>query len=89
MAGTQLDTTSSNPLVVNGVDTADVPSAAWGWSGESTRTYRIAGWFFSIFLLLMLIGNHGGHVESLWLIGFALLLIGILVRDLIISRKQR
>ncbi|NLG54176.1 MAG: DUF2631 domain-containing protein [Rhodococcus sp.] len=89
MADPKLDPSSSNPLVVNGVDTADVPSAAWGWSGESFRTYRVAGWASFAFLLLMLIGNHEGHVETLWLIGFALLLLLFLVRDMLVNRKEQ
>jgi len=32
-------------------------------------------------LLVFLIGNHRGHVEDLWLIGMALVLVVILLRD--------
>ncbi|GAB2651696.1 DUF2631 domain-containing protein [Prescottella soli] len=89
MAGTQLDPTSYDPVVAAHVDTAEVPSAAWGWSGEAPRLFRFAGWFFAAFLLLMMIGNHSGKVEDLFLIGFAGAIVLILVRDIILRRKPR
>jgi len=39
-----------------------------------------------LFLLAMLIGNHEGRMEDLWLIGFALFLTVILVWD---SRRRK
>lgn len=77
------------PVVVSHVDEAEVPSAAWGWSGEGLKFFRFLGWFFAIFLLLMMIGNHHGKVEDLWLIGTAGLMIFILVRDIVIRRRPR
>lgn len=71
------------------VSTSDVPSAAWGWSGEGPRTARIAGWVTVLILLSMLIGNHSGRVEDLWLVGIAVLLAGILIRDTLQRRKPR
>ncbi len=64
-----------------GVDTADVPSANWGWSTINHRTWRIVGWCIFGFLLLMLRGNHVGHIEDWFLIGFAALVLFVLVRD--------
>lgn len=75
--------------VVTKVDPAEVPSAAWGWSGESKRTFRIAGWFVVVALLAMIIGNHSGKIEDIYLVGFAGLLAVILVRDSILARKPR
>ncbi|MDI9906496.1 DUF2631 domain-containing protein [Rhodococcus sp. IEGM 1406] len=89
MADTQLDVKSSAPVVVSHVDEAEVPSAAWGWSGEGLKFFRFLGWFFAIFLLLMMIGNHHGKVEDLWLIGTAGLMIFVLVRDIAIGRRPR
>lgn len=89
MAGTQLDPASNDPVVVAHVDTAEVPSAAWGWSGEAPRLFRFVGWFFAAFLLVMMIGNHSGKVEDLFLIGFAGAIVFILVRDMILRRKPR
>lgn len=63
------------------VDTADVPSAKWGWSKINYRTWHITGIFIIGFLLLMLRGNHVGKVEDIFLIAFAVLAAAILVRD--------
>ena len=65
-----------------GVDTAEVPSAAWGWSKINYRTWQYIGAFGILFLLAMLRGNHVGHVEDWFLIGFAALSLAFLVRDL-------
>lgn len=53
------------------VDPADEPSAEWGWHGGFPRGMMIAGWFSVVALILMLIGNHQGRTEDLWLIGSA------------------
>jgi hypothetical protein len=65
-----------------GVDTAEVPSAHWGWSRINYRTWHIVGLGIFGFLLAMLRGNHVGHVEDWFLIGFAAVVLVILVRDL-------
>jgi hypothetical protein len=65
-----------------GVDPAEVPSAAWGWSRINVRTWHGLGLFVFVFLLAMLRGNHVGHIENLFLIGFAALVLFALVRDL-------
>jgi len=65
-----------------GVDTAEVPSAAWGWSRINYRTWHFTGVFAVVLLLAMLRGNHVGHVEDIWLIGFAVVALFVLVRDL-------
>ncbi len=75
MAGNELDR-------FNGVDVAEVPSAAWGWSRINRRTWYVAGGFAILFLLAMLRGNHVGHIEDAYLIGFAALALAVLVRDL-------
>jgi hypothetical protein len=66
----------------DGVDVAEVPSAAWGWSKINHRTWHVVGIFAILFLLAMLRGNHIGHIEDVYLIGFALLGLAVLVRDL-------
>lgn len=64
-----------------GVDTADVPSANWGWSKINYGTWHLAGLAGIAFLLLMLRGNHVGHVEDIFLIIFAILAAIVLIRD--------
>lgn len=64
-----------------GVDTADVPSAAWGWSAINHHRWHIVGLSIVAFLLLMLRGNHVGHVEDWFLIAFAALVLFAVVRD--------
>jgi len=65
----------------NDVDPADVPSATWGWSKINYRTWYITGLFIVGFLLLMLRGNHVGHIEDYVLIVFAVLTLAVIVRD--------
>ena len=57
------------------------PSAEWGWHGTFPRAARLGGWAIAVILLLMLIGNHRGRVEDLWLVGMAATVVIILVRD--------
>ena len=75
MASTEVDR-------YDGVDVAEVPSAAWGWSRINHRTWYITGLIIFIFLLAMLRGNHVGHIEDVFLIGFAVLALFVLIRDL-------
>ncbi|MEU8900147.1 DUF2631 domain-containing protein [Nocardia sp. NPDC048505] len=95
MAATELETTHAERPVVTHVDTAEVPSAAWGWSGESPRTFRIAGVVVALALLGMLFeGPQGsssgsGNVGYIFLIGFAGLLAVILIRDAFTRNKPR
>jgi hypothetical protein len=88
------DIAVSRPLSNTGVpldpDTAaEIPSASWGWSGESRKGFKIAGWVVVLFLLAMLRGNHVGHVEDIYLICFAAGLALVLVRDSIRSRRPQ
>ncbi|MUL44973.1 DUF2631 domain-containing protein [Mycobacterium sp. CBMA293] len=63
-----------------GVDVEDVPSAEWGWSKMNRGVIQTGGILSAIFLLAMLRGNHVGHVEDAWLIGFSILLFTIVIR---------
>ncbi|MEU4315016.1 DUF2631 domain-containing protein [Nocardia sp. NPDC024068] len=87
MAATDVELTTDK--VITKVDPAEVPSAAWGWSGESHKTFRVAAVVVIVILLGMLIGNHSGKVEDLYLIGFAAALAGTLIYDVIYRRKPR
>lgn len=77
MASTEVE-----PYYSDGVDEAEVPSARWGWSRINHRSWYITGFFIFGLLLAMLRGNHVGHVEDIYCVGFALVVLFILVRDL-------
>jgi hypothetical protein len=70
-----------------GVDVEDVPSAEWGWSTENFRMIHIGGLLSAGFLLLMLRGNHVGHIEDAFLIFFAALLVFVVARDWWLRRR--
>jgi len=69
------------------VDVEDVPSAAWGYSKENPRVIHIGGLLAAGFLLLMLKGNHVGHVEDFFLIGFAAIIVFAVARDWWLRRR--
>ena len=69
------------------VDTADVPSAEWGWSGDRPRLWHVIGVLMAGFLLLMVIGNHVGHVEDWVLAAFAAIILIITGRDWWLRRR--
>ncbi|MGY0500662.1 DUF2631 domain-containing protein [Nocardia sp. FBN12] len=89
MAATDLDKASTERAVATSVDPAEVPSAAWGWSGESRKTFRIAGWVVVVALLGMTIGNHQGHVEDIFLISLAGLMALIMIVDSLTQRMPK
>ena len=80
MVSTELDKT-------NGVDVEDVPSAAWGWSKENHKVIQIGGILSGLFILSMLIGNHVGRVEDIFLIAFAIVIFGVVFRDWWLRRR--
>ena len=70
----------------SGVDVEDVPSAEWGWSKESPRFIRTALILSAVFLLAMIHwapgwGNHVGKVEDIFLVFFAVVILGFVFRD--------
>jgi hypothetical protein len=71
---------------VSNVDPRDEPSAEWGWHGGFPKASRVAGWFTAFAMFVMLIGNHEGNTENIWLICLGVGLIGALLLDM---RKQR
>lgn len=70
-------------------ETAQEPSAEWGWHGTFPRATDIAGWITAASLFLMLIGNHENYVEDVWLIGLGTLLVLMLVGGAISRRRSR
>ncbi len=69
------------------VDPQDEPSAEWGWHASFPKGKAIAGWFTVFALLIMIIGNHQGRTENIWLIGSAALLAFMLIRQSVRERK--
>lgn len=68
------------PQVHNGVSTLDVPSAAWGYSAVKRTTIQVTGWISVLWLLGLNFGNHEGHVETIYLFIFAILIaLGLLI----------
>lgn len=67
------------------VDPQDEPSAEWGWHGSFPRGKAAAGWFTVFALLIMIIGNHQGRTENVWLI----LVAGITAAVLIVHSVRR
>ena len=80
MVSTEVDKTA-------GVDVEDVPSAAWGWSKENHKVIQIGGILSALFILAMLRGNHVGKVEDIFLIVFAIAILGIVARDWWLRRR--
>lgn len=83
MASTEVERYSGRNLA----DVEDVPSAEWGWSKENHKLIQIGGLIAAGFLLLMLRGNHVGHVEDAFLIAFAALILIVVGRDWWLRRR--
>ncbi|MGW4095542.1 MULTISPECIES: DUF2631 domain-containing protein [unclassified Mycobacterium] len=71
----------------NGVDVEEVPSAAWGWSDLNIKVIHLGGILSALFLLVMMIGNHVGHVEDWFLISFAAFLLLAVGRNIWLRRR--
>ena len=67
-------------VVIDGISSLDEPSVGWGWHQHSRKVGQIVGWAFVAFLLCLMVGNHRGHVEDIWVgivaLGLAAGLIG-------------
>ena len=53
----------------------------WGWHGEMGKWGRRLTIIPIVFLVAMVFGNHRGKLEDIWLVGFALLMVLLLVVD--------
>lgn len=84
MATTDLERQSTSK-----VDVADVPSRDWGWSGNAPAAARIAGVLFAVLLLLMTIGNHPGKTEDIFLVGFAVAILGTILINWLTTRRKK
>ena len=54
----------------------------WGWHGEAGKAGRIAGWLLAVVLLTLLVGNHEGRVEDIYLVLASATLVGTLLWDM-------
>ncbi|SIS11001.1 DUF2631 domain-containing protein [Williamsia sterculiae] len=88
MASNEVEHASHGQAVEWRHEPTDAPSARFGWHGEGRKTMRIAAVVSLAALLFMIIGNQKGHVEDLYLIGFAVVLGLILLRDWITHRGK-
>ncbi len=70
------------------VDPEEEPSAEWGWHGTFPRGMIIAGWVSVAIMLVMLIGNHTGRTEDLFLVGTAVVMAGGLVLHTVNKRNS-
>lgn len=70
------------------VDPRDEPSAEWGWHGSFPRGQMMAGWVSVVILLTMLVGNHEGATEDVWLIGLAAFMAFGLVLHAVRKRRS-
>ncbi len=80
--------TRSTGLTDTGVDPEEEPSAEWGWHGTFPKGQLIAGWVATAIILVMLIGNHQGRTEDLWLIGTAIVMAAGLVWHTVNKRNS-
>lgn len=76
MARTELEKRKATPAAAFRVSPEEEPSAEWGWHGSFPRGTTIAGVFVGLAMFGMLIGNHSGWTENLWLIGTGVFLLG-------------
>ncbi|TSD93534.1 DUF2631 domain-containing protein [Skermania sp. ID1734] len=76
---------------IDPITEAEVPSARWGWSGESRKSYYAGGIIVALILIAMLVsfGSRSGNVGNVYLASFAAAIFAILIRGAIIRRKER
>jgi hypothetical protein len=53
----------------------------WGWHGEFGKWARVGGWLSAALLVLLNFTTRYSRVEMIWLDGFAVLLVLMLVLD--------
>jgi len=71
VAGTELEKRTAT-AAARRVSPQDEPSAEWGWHGSFPFGTTVAGVIVGLAMFAMLIGNHSGATEDLWLIGTGL-----------------
>jgi hypothetical protein len=69
------------------VDPDEEPSAEWGWHGSFPKGSLIAGWVVTVLMFVMLIGNHTGRTEDLWLVGVGVVMAAALIGQTLRKRN--
>ncbi|GAB10934.1 hypothetical protein GOARA_063_01330 [Gordonia araii NBRC 100433] len=87
MASTEVDHPSVDTGWVR--EPVEAPSARFGWHGFGRKTGSIAGWFVVIALLGMLIGNHTGKVEDIFLVATAAVIAFLLIRNTVSPGRSK
>jgi hypothetical protein len=75
VARTELEKRKATPAAAFKVSPQEEPSAEWGWHGSFPRATPVAGVFVGLAMFAMLIGNHTGWTENLWLIATGVFLL--------------
>jgi hypothetical protein len=70
-----------------GVDPRDEPSAEWGWHGGFPNGTLIAGVVSAIVMLLLLIGPYQTHLQDIWVVIVALVILVGVVHQIVRRRK--
>ncbi|MEU4739849.1 DUF2631 domain-containing protein [Actinosynnema sp. NPDC023658] len=70
------------------VDPHDEPSVEWGWHGTFPKGIKIAGWLSTLAVFGLLIGNHHGRTENIWVVLIGLAMAAMLIRDQVRSRTS-
>ena len=69
------------------VDPDEEPSVEWGWHGSFPKGSIIAGCVCVAIIFAMLIGNHTGRTEDIWLIGVGIAMIAALILHTVRKRN--
>jgi hypothetical protein len=70
------------------VDPHDEPSVEWGWHGSFPKGAKIAGWVSTVGVFALLIGNHHGRTEDLFIIIIGISMVALLVRQQVRGRTS-
>jgi hypothetical protein len=70
----------------HGVDPYEEPSVDWGWHGGFPNGTRIFLGITAVMCLLMVIGNHRGKTEDIYLVAIG---VGLLVLLGVQERRKR
>lgn len=80
---------STNESKRPAVDPRDEPSAEWGWHARFPIGARVAASVAAVALIILaFFDNYETHIEQMWLVGIALIIIAGLIVVQIRSRTS-